>query len=173
MEFRLALLVLLLASHARADEAPATVDLDLERFEGTWYELARFDSFFRRGCTGNTATYTRKSDTELTVHNRCFQDRLDGPEKTASGRLWRPDPAQRGKLKLQVVWPFVSDFWVLELGKDHEYAVVGNPKKTTLTILSRTPRLDEARFEAIVARLKARGYAVDSLHRTLQPAAAP
>ncbi|MBE2251794.1 MAG: lipocalin family protein [Myxococcus sp.] len=165
------LVVAALATGSARAEAPETVDLDLSRLEGTWYELARVDSFFRRGCTGNTTTYTRAPEGHLEVRNRCSQGSLDGPQKQVSGRLWRQEGAPPGQLRLQVVWPLVSDFWVVEVGPALEYAAVSNAKKTTLTVLSRTAQLDEAVLASLLGRLRARGYPVDQLTRTVQPLA--
>lgn len=150
-------------------DAPETVELDLARLEGTWFEQARIDSFFRRGCTGNTTTYTRAAEGHLEVRNRCFQGGLHGPQKVVSGKLWHVEGAPPGQLRLQVVWPLVSDFWVVEVGPAGDYAAVSNATKSTLTILSRATRLDEAVMTGLLGRLRKRGYDVDRLTRTVQP----
>jgi apolipoprotein D and lipocalin family protein len=159
--------VSLAPSLALADEQQV-VQLDVERYLGTWYDIAHVPFYFQRGCTGSTATYSKGEGQDLKVVNRCNVDALDGPEKSVTGKAWTPDPKVPGKLKVQFFWPFSGDYWVLEAGPNYEYAVVGNAKKSSTWVLSRTPVMDEALYQAILERLKARGYDVGKLEKTLQ-----
>ncbi|HOX42416.1 MAG TPA: lipocalin family protein [Myxococcota bacterium] len=143
--------------------------VDLDRYLGTWYEIAAFPQRFQRGCTGSTATYTLRADGEIDVLNRCRLGSLDGEEKVARGRARVVDRATHAKLEVSFFRPFWGDYWIADLGADYEYAVVGHPSRDYLWILSRTPSLDGAVYDAIVARLRAQGYEVERLQRTLQP----
>ena len=158
------------SSSARLGLAPpATVpSLDLNRYLGTWYEIASFPQSFQEGCVATTATYSLREDGDVRVFNRCRDLRLDGPERTATGRARLSPHPSGARLKVSFFWPFWGDYWVLELGEDYEYAVVGDPSRDYLWILSRTPTLDEATYEAIVARLTAQGYEIERLRRTPQ-----
>jgi apolipoprotein D and lipocalin family protein len=142
--------------------------VELSRYLGTWYELATFPKSFERGCTGSTATYTLRSDGEIDVLNRCRVGALDGKERSAKGRARVIDRATNAKLEVSFFRPFWSDYWVIDLGADYEYAVVGHPSRDYLWILSRTPTLAPAVYDAIVERLRAQGYEVDRLKRTRQ-----
>lgn len=144
--------------------------LDVSRYLGTWYEIASYPFFFQRGCVATEARYAAGEDGELLVHNVCRKDTLDGDVKDARGRAWVPDPAAPGQLKVSFFGPFAGDYWVLELGADYEYAVVGDPGRDTLWILSRTRRMDPAVYQGIVGRLTAAGWDVSRLRLTLQPA---
>lgn len=148
--------------------APTTVQLDLQRFLGTWYELARFDVFYERGCVGVTATYSLKEDGELDVLNRCLKDSLDGEEKLITGKAWVPDPKAPGKLKVQFFWPFSGDYWVLAVAPDYSWAVVGNKKRTAAWLFSRTPKVDDGLYASLVAKLTEQGYDPAKLQRTPQ-----
>jgi apolipoprotein D and lipocalin family protein len=142
--------------------------VDLNRYLGVWYEIAAFPQSFQRGCTGSTATYTLRADGEIDVVNRCRKGSLDGEESVARGRA-RVVDATNSKLEVSFFRPFWGDYWIIDLGRDYEYAVVGHPSRDYLWILSRTPTMDTAVYEAIIARLRAQGYEVERLNRTLQP----
>lgn len=143
--------------------------VDLERYLGTWYEIASFPQRFQRGCTGTTATYARNADGTIAVLNRCRKGSLDGEEKSAEGRARVVDPSTNAKLEVSFFRPFWGDYWIVDLGSDYEYAVVGHPSRDYLWILSRTPTMDPGVYDGIVARLRAQGYEVERLNRTLQP----
>ena len=144
--------------------------VDLDRYLGTWYDIASFPQKFQRGCTASTAIYTKRPDGEVDVLNRCRQGSLDGKENLAKGRARVVDPTTNAKLKVSFFRPFWGDYWIIDLGSNYEYAVVGHPSRDYLWILSRTPKLDSAVYDGILARLRAQGYEVERLNRTLQPA---
>jgi apolipoprotein D and lipocalin family protein len=144
--------------------------VDLERYLGTWYDIASFPQKFQRGCTASTAIYTKRPDGEIDVLNSCRQGSLDGKEISAKGRARVVDHATNSKLKVSFFRPFWGDYWIIDLGQHYEYAVVGHPSRDYLWILSRTPELDSTVYDRILARLRVQGYEVERLNRTLQPA---
>jgi len=146
--------------------------VDLARYVGTWYEIANFPQRFQRGCTASTATYAVRPDGLIAVVNRCRKGSPDGPEATAQGRARVVDRATNAKLEVSFFRPFWGDYWIIDLGPSYEYAVVGHPSRDYLWILSRAPTLDAAVYDGILRRLRAQGYEVDRLVRTLQPATA-
>lgn len=146
---------------------PEVAAVDLSRYAGTWYEQARFDTFFQKGCFGSSATYTLQPSGEVKVENRCHQDAPDGPLKGVVGKAWAPDPAVPGKLRVQFFWPFSGPYWVLEVAEDYRWALVGHPDRTRCWIFTRTPTVEPALYEALVEKLKARGYDVSRLVRAL------
>lgn len=143
--------------------------VDLERYLGTWHEIASFPQRFQRGCTGTTATYALQPDGQIDVLNRCREGTLDGPVKEARGRARVVDRASNAKLEVSFFRPFWGDYWIIDLGADYEYAVIGHPSRDYLWILSRSPTMDPERYAGIVRRLEAQGYETTRLQRTAQP----
>lgn len=147
--------------------------VDLNRYLGTWYEIAAFPQSFQKGCTGSTANYTLRDNGEIDVLNDCRKGSLGGEAKVAKGRARVVDRTTNAKLEVSFFRPFWGDYWIIDLGADYEYAVVGHPSRDYLWILSRTPTMDAAVYDGIVVRLRAQGYEVERLKRTLQPASSP
>jgi apolipoprotein D and lipocalin family protein len=143
--------------------------VDLQRYLGTWYEIASFPHRFQKGCTATTATYSQREDGDIDVFNRCRKGGLDGKETSARGRARVKDPASNAKLEVSFFRPFWGAYWILEVGPEYDYAVVGHPSRDYLWILSRTPTLEPALYGAIVRRLAAQGYETDRLSRTSHP----
>lgn len=159
--------LLLLAIACRAPAAPPrTVDhVDLARYAGTWYEIASFPSWFQRGCTATTARYALRNDGRVSVRNRCTRD---GEESAIEGVAW-PVDASNARLKVRFFWPFAGDYWVLALDPDYRWAIVGEPDRDHLWILARTPRIDPALYNALIARARAEDFDTARLVRTPQP----
>lgn len=143
--------------------------VDLNRYLGTWYEIATIPQSFTRGCTGVTANYSLRPDGRIRVINACHPERLDAPLRQVEGRAWVVDPASNAKLKVSFFLWFSGDYWIIELGQDYGYAVVGHPARKYLWVLCRQPRMDEGLYSAILERLKTKGYDVSPIQRTLQP----
>jgi len=142
--------------------------VDLKRYIGTWYEIARYPNFFQKGCAGGTtATYELRPDGKITVINRCREK--DGGASEARGKAWVADHATNAKLKVQFFWPFRGAYWVIELDPDYRWAVVGHPDRKYLWILSRTPELEPAVYDDILRRIAAQGYDLKPIIKTPQP----
>lgn len=142
--------------------------VDLARYAGTWYEIASYPQRFQKGCTGTTATYTLRADGTVEVLNRCARDSLAGRVTVARGRAKVVDRTSNARLKVSFFWPFWGDYWIIDLGRDYEYAVIGHPSRKYLWILSRTPTMATASYEGILERLRGQGYDAARLRRTLQ-----
>jgi apolipoprotein D and lipocalin family protein len=142
--------------------------VEVERYLGRWYEIASFPQIFQRGCTGTTATYSLKPDGNIEVRNRCFENALDGPEKGAVGTARVANRATNAELEVSFFGPFWAPYWIIDLGPDYEYAVVGHPGRDYLWILSRSPQMADETYAAILERLRAKGYELERLQRTLQ-----
>jgi apolipoprotein D and lipocalin family protein len=139
--------------------------VDLNRYTGTWYEIASFRQHFQKGCTNTKAVYRLRDDGKIDVLNSCLRN---GKTDTAKGKAWVVDKATNAKLKVSFFWPFRGDYWIIELGKDYDYAVVAAPSMQYLWILSRSPKMDEPRYLGIVGWLKEQGFDVTRLKRTEQ-----
>ncbi len=173
---RLALMLLALAGCAGGGESTVrTVPaVDLNRYVGTWYEVARYPNRFEDGsrldCTDVTATYTLRPDGQIGVVNRC-RNAADGEETAARGTAYAVAGAGGAKLRVSFFWPFYGDYWVLGLAPDYSWAVVGDPARNYLWVLARTPALPPATFEAAVASARAQGFDAARLKRTAQSTA--
>ncbi len=146
----------------------ATVpSVDLKRYVGVWYEVARLPNRFEKDCAANvTATYTQRSVGKIEVINQCQKSnnvmkRSKGTAKVVAG-------SGNAKLKVTFFWPFAGDYWVLDLGQNYEYAVVGEPSRKYLWILSRTPQLDEALYQQLLNRMAAQGFDTKSIIKPTQ-----
>jgi apolipoprotein D and lipocalin family protein len=161
---------LLSASMAQAPATVRTVPaVDLERYAGDWFEVARYPNWFQRECAGNVrASYARRADGDIDVINRCT--RADGSIIEARGLARVADGQTRAKLKVRFApaalsfLPFVwGDYWIIGLGADYSWAVVGSPDRKYLWILARTSRLDAATYERAVAAARANGFDTSQL----------
>jgi apolipoprotein D and lipocalin family protein len=106
----------------------------------------------------------------VTVLNRCRKDSFEGKESVAEGTARIVDATTNAKLSVTFFWPFSGDYWIIELGKDYEYAVVSVPSRKYLWILSRTPIMPEAVYRGILDRLQASGFDITRVIRTPQRA---
>ncbi len=144
----------------------ATVDqVDIQRYSGTWYEIARYENSFEKGCTNATADYTLRDDGKIKVTNRCI---LDGGEAIKAVGVAYATDASNSKLKVSFFRPFYGNYWILMLDDGYRYAVVGDPSRKYFWILSRTPMLDQTTLDTILGRLPALGYSTEKLLWTVQ-----
>lgn len=158
-----ALLPVGVATAAAPDNVTSVESLDITRYAGEWHEIARLPMFFQRKCKDEvTAQYTLRDDALVGVVNRCRTE--DGERLEAEG-VARRDPDHAGRLEVRFAPDWLSwlpltwaDYWVIALDPDYQWAMVGEPGREYLWILSRTPDMDRARFEALKARAEAMGY---------------
>lgn len=157
----------------RSAETPLgpVAQIEVERYTGRWYEIARFENSFERDCEGVTAEYASRPDGRITVINTCRQGSPSGPAERAEGVARIVDTATNAKLKVRFGGPFEGDYWVLDRDADYQWALVGEPSGRFLWILSRTPTMSEALRADLVQRLQARGYNTAALRWTVQPPA--
>ena len=161
----------ILGSMAGADRQSAlevVSAVDLSRYTGRWYEIARLPNRFEKKCADSvTATYNLRADGKLEVVNRCRKS--NGEYTTAKGKAKIVDKKTNAKLKVTFFWPLYGDYWILDLGPNYEYAVVGAPNRDYLWILSRTPQLDEQLYQGLLAKMATRGFETQRMLRTSHP----
>ena len=148
-----------------------TGPVDLERYQGLWYEIARFPNRFEEGCEGVTAEYTLNDDGSVKVLNTCRQGAVDGPVETAEG-VATSNSADNDKLLVTFVpWlPFAKgDYWILDLDADYQVVVVGAPSGSTGWILARTPAITDAQRQRAFDVLTRNGYDTSRLQYIDQP----
>jgi len=140
--------------------------IELESFLGTWYEVGGIPTREQAGCIGTTATYSLRNNGDISVLNSCYTDPQGQRSKSAEGRAYVPDPSQPTRLKVEFFWPFAGDYQIMALADDYSSALIGNPQRSYLWILSRTPELPAERFDELVAEAVRQGYAAEAIQRT-------
>jgi apolipoprotein D and lipocalin family protein len=160
----------------KSEQKPAVVpSVDLARYQGKWYEIARFPNRFEKSCLSDvSATYTLNSDNTIRVVNECRK--ADGRMKRAEGRARKAaSDGPTSKLEVRFAPAFLSflpvvwgDYWVIDLAPDYSYSVVGDEKRDYLWILSRTPLMDEAKYQQALNAAAAQGFDVSRLVKTKQ-----
>jgi len=143
--------------------------LDLNRYLGTWYEIARFPHTFEKDLVWVTATYSLRDDGKIRVVNQGYRNSPDGRLKKATGKAKIPDPDAPARLKVSFFLFFYSDYFVMELGDDYQYAMIGSKSPDYFWILSRTPQMKSETYEMLLARAEERGYDLSRLVKVPQP----
>ena len=139
--------------------------VELEKYLGKWYEIAHLPAKFEEGCNETTATYTLSKDGSISVLN---QSTKNGKIKQAKGKAKIVDKNSNAKLKVTFFWPFYGDYWIIKLGNNYDYSVVGTPNRKYLWILSRTPQMNDNLYSQIIEYVKSKGFEVNKLIKTLQ-----
>lgn len=138
-------------------------ELDLNRYVGKWYEIARYDHIFERGLVGCTANYTLQDNGYIKVVNAGYKKTLDGKYDESIGKARRPNENEQGKLEVAFFANFYADYYVLELAPDYRYVLVGSKTDKYLWILSRTPQMEQVDIDFLLKRVKERGYNINKL----------
>ncbi len=144
-------------------------ELDIQKYLGTWYEIARYNHSFERGLVGVTANYSFREDGKIKVLNSGYKNGLDGKFSQAVGKAKIPDPINYpAKLKVSFFLFFYGDYYVLELDKDYQWALIGSSSDNYLWILSRKPQLEKELYNELLDKLQKRGYDVTKLLKVKQ-----
>ena len=175
------LTISILSASAQTAPQPASLPpvktiaaLDVPRYMGTWYEIAKFPNRFQAKCTANTrARYLAQTDGSVQVLNSCVT--ADGSTIDALGLAKQIGSATSPKLQvrfapawlgwLPLVW---GDYWVIDLDADYQLAAVSDAKREYLWVLSRTPQVNPKAYDALLERLKAQNFDVQKLEQTHQ-----
>ena len=134
--------------------------VELEKYVGKWYEIAHLPFRFENGCSDITATYSLRDDGDVSVLNECLKN---GKAKQAKGKAKVVDKTTGGKLKVTFFRPFYGDYWIIKLGSNYDYAVVGTPNRKFLWILSRKPKMDDKLYSQLTEFAKSKGFDVQNL----------
>ncbi len=168
--FALCAIFTALSALTASSQTPLQVvpSVDLSRYAGKWYEIARLPAWFQRDCASDTtATYTLRPDGKIAVLNQCRQP--GGVTKSAKGTAHvAGSDGPNTKLRVTFFWPFYGDYWIIDLDPQYRWAVVGEPHRQCLWILSRDPHLDQTLYAQIVGRVKKQGYDLAPLIVTKQ-----
>jgi apolipoprotein D and lipocalin family protein len=159
------------ATMGSTDELPTVASVDLSRYAGTWYEIARLPMWFQRHCVDSKAIYFTRPDGRVAVYDECVTD--TGEIEQAKGVATVVDGKTHARLMVvfdnwfaRLVGPSrEGNYWILDLDPEYRTAVVGTPDRRFLWILSRTPQLDETTYERLAKRAQQLGYPVTDLIR--------
>lgn len=162
--YLLILLAVMIFSPVNAQTKPTVVSsVDLNRYKGLWYEIARLPNYFERKLKCASATYTLRDDGKITVVNK--GNYISDPQKSnsAKGVAWIPDKNSPAKLKVRFFWPFSGNYWIMELDKDYKYVLVGEPSFKYLWILARERKIDEKTYQMLLKKAVENGYDLKSI----------
>jgi apolipoprotein D and lipocalin family protein len=142
--------------------------VELDRYLGHWFELARYENRFERNCEGVTADYSLREDGTVSVVNTCREGGVNGNKKVAKGRAKLVPGSGNAKLKVSFFGPFYGDYWVLDHASDYSWSIVGEPSGRYLWILTRTARPSDRTRKMLAAKARSLGYDVAMLRWTKQ-----
>lgn len=162
------ILPFLMATAMKAQPLQTVPNVDLTKYVGKWFEIASFPQRFQKDCHCTTAEYTATDKGYVIVENTCNKGSIDGKQSYIKGKAFVVENTGNAKLKVQFFWPFKGDYWIIDLADDYSYAVVSNPSKKYLWILSRTSKMNAAVYQQIIARLKEKGFDLTNLKMTEQ-----
>ena len=158
--------ILLTACSSKNPPLQTVQKVDINRYLGTWYEIARYEHFFEKDCKNVSANYSMLDEQTIKVVNRCT-NMLTNEKKEAIGRAYATDDTN-SKLKVSFFRPFYGDYWVMILDENYDYVVVGTPSREYLWILARKPILDEKIKNEILQKLPTLGFDASKLIWTIQ-----
>ncbi len=163
-------------AQSKAAKLKPVSGIDLKRYEGQWFEIAKYPNRFQKQCIANTtATYSLKKNGRIEVVNRCVKK--DGTGETAVGEAKIADKSNNAKLKVRFAPGFTSflpfvwgNYWVIDIADDYSYSVIGEPGRNYFWILARKPEMDAATYQSILRRAETMGFQPGRVEKTLQNA---
>ena len=174
--FSACILLFHFSAYGQGSDTPVKTipSLDVQRYLGTWYEIAKYPNWFQRKCVSNTrAVYSARADSTLKVLNSCKTAEGDLSEAEGTARQIGVKDSPRLEVRFAPEWlafiPLVwGDYWVIDLDPQYQVAVVSDPRREYLWILSRTPQLDKKVYEDTLARIQTQQFDVRKLELTTQ-----
>jgi apolipoprotein D and lipocalin family protein len=155
---------LAVSSRSRKNAPLETVPhVDLDRYQGRWYEIAALPQRFEKGCHCVYAEYEKNPKGYIEVYNFCRKGGPAGKPDAAKGKAFPVEGSNNSKLKVQFFWAFRGDYWVLELDPDYQHVLVGSPDRESLWVLSRTPKPDQGIYNRLVQAARQKGFPVEQL----------
>ena len=167
MKFKNTIIVLAMLSILSCSKAPLETvpQVDIEKYSGTWYEIARLPNSFEKGLKCVTATYSLKKDGKIKVENRGVKE--DGRVSDIEGTAWQSSKEYPGRLKVRFFWPFSGDYYIIKLADDYSYALVGSPSRKFLWILARSNSISDETKNELLQFAKQKGFEVEKMEMIL------
>jgi lipocalin len=143
--------------------------VDVQRYLGRWYEIARFQHRFEKSIVGATAEYNLRDDGRIQVLNSGFKKDLNGPYTQVKAVAWVPDASRPGALKVRFFGLFTSDYLIFGLdAENYSWALVGSDSRNYLWFLARTPEISEELFSRMKDIARSQGYDLSGLYKVPQ-----
>jgi len=147
---------------------PTVSELDITKYAGTWYEIARFNHRFEKDLECVTATYTLLENGKIEVLNKGHLIADNTKIKEIVGKAWVADVEFPGQLKVQFFWPFAAPYYVFYLDSNYQTALVGTPSRGYFWMLSKTPTIEETTYNQLVEIAKQNGFDTSKLSKVKQ-----
>jgi apolipoprotein D and lipocalin family protein len=163
--FYLFIIKLLTGCQTIKHDLPVVKSIDLNKYAGKWYEIARLPNKFEEGLECVTANYTLLENGKVEVLNQGHLVTNHSKIKSAKGKAYIPDKTESGKLKVTFFWPFYGDYWIIDLGEDYEFALVGDPSRKYLWILCRQKKIDEKNYLRLLESAKMNGFDISKIQK--------
>jgi apolipoprotein D and lipocalin family protein len=174
--FSACILAFSLSAQGQNSDVPVKTipSLDVQQYLGVWYEIAKYPNWFQKKCVSNTkAVYSARADGTLKVLNSCKTANGEVSEAEGTARQLGVKDSPKLEVRFAPAWlsfiPMVwGDYWVIDLDSQYQVAVVSDPRREYLWILSRTPQLDKKVYEDTLARIQAQQFDIRKLEPTTQ-----
>jgi apolipoprotein D and lipocalin family protein len=163
--FQIIFLPLLFSACSGGHKLQTVEKVDIDKYAGKWYEIANYPPRFQKGCSCTTAEYAITGKRFIRVTNEC---KVGNKFKKISGKAFIIRGSNNAKLKVRFFWPFSGKYWIIDLDDNYQWAVVSNPSRKYLWILSRKPSMENDTFIEIIARIKNQGFDTSKLVMTKQ-----
>ncbi len=151
------------ASHPPLRQAK---NVDLDRYMGRWHVIANVPYIFEKGKVATVEEYQRtKEGIKITFH---FQKGFDKPQDAYHGKAWLPDANNAALWKVQMVWPFTSDYTIVDLTPDNSAVLVGIPSRKLAWIMARDTTLPDAEYQRLLGVARSQGFPVDKMRKVPQ-----
>lgn len=153
--------------NSKPEVQTATID---NRYLGKWYEIAAVPAPFQVDCYCTSSTYKIDPDDqqEWLIHNQCRKQKPTGRLAESDASAWLNDENITGKLRVQFVWPFVHDYWIIYVDKNYQYTLAGTPDRSYFWILARQPQIPQSIYDELVRKAVNQGYSIEHLQQTPQ-----
>lgn len=143
-------------------ELPTVEKVDLKKYVGQWYEIARLPNKFEKGLACVTANYNIDKAGKIAIINKGFLPKIN-KFKSAKGTAWVPNSRYPGRLKVTFFWPFSGDYYIIALDDDYQNALVGDPSRDYLWILSRNKNIEIDTYTKFLVIAQSNGFEVNNL----------
>lgn len=147
---------------------PTMDSVDLNKYAGLWYEVARLPNWFEQGLVCPVANYTLLPNGRIEVLNQGRLVKDFNKIKNARGTAWVPDAQYPGRLKVRFFWPFAGDYYIISVDASYQYALIGAPSRKYLWILSRSKTPDPEIFNRLLALAQSHGFDTSKVMRVGQ-----
>jgi apolipoprotein D and lipocalin family protein len=144
-------------------DLPTVKSVELEKYTGLWYEIARLPNSFEKGLKCTTAEYEIMKNGKIQVINTGYKIENDSEKKQAKGKAWVPDKSEPGRLKVSFFWPFSGDYYIIHLDENYQYVLVGSPSREYLWILARNKSISQSVKDELIAHAKKYDFNTDNL----------